>query len=90
MKTSTKVIVFLSLIAVYLLLVTVTGASFRLFSSRFRGPGIDMFVVGDYLACFYSGPFVGPMDPYPYRSTCAFLGGLIMAATLVLKFVVMR
>jgi len=82
--------IFLSLIALYLLLINLTGAKLRLFSSRFRGPGIDLYIVGDYLACFYSGPFVGPMDPYPYRSTCAFTGGLVMAAMLFFKFVAVR
>jgi hypothetical protein len=89
-KTSTKLITFLALIAVYLLLIDVTGVKFRLFSGRFTGPGIDVYVVGDYVACFYSGPFIGPMDPYPYRSTCAFIGGLLMAAASFWKFVVLR
>ena len=87
MKTSTKLIIFLALIAVYLLLIDVTGAQFRLFSSRFHGPGIDVYVIGDYIACFCNGPFIGPMDPYPYRATCAFIGGLLMAANLFWKFV---
>jgi hypothetical protein len=89
-KTSTKVILFLALIALYLLLINLTGGTFRVFSSRFGGPGIDVYVLADFLACFWSGPVVGPMDPYPYRSTCAFIGGLSMAAVLFWKFVVLR
>ena len=90
MKISTKVTIFLSLIVVYVLLIVVTGAKFRIFSSRLTGPGIDVFIIADYLACFSSGPFVGPMDPYPFRSTVAFTGGLSMAAILFFKFVVLR
>jgi hypothetical protein len=89
-KTSTKTIIFLALIALYVLLIDVTGAKFRVFSSRFNGPGIDVYIVADYLACFCSGPFVGPMDPYPFRLTCAFIGGLLMAAELFWKFVALR
>jgi hypothetical protein len=90
MKASTRVIIFLSLITVYIGLVNLTGVKLLVFSSRFRGPGIDVFILADYVACFWSGPFVGPMDPYPYRSTCAFIGGLGMAADSLLKFVILR
>jgi hypothetical protein len=89
-KTGTSVIIFLSLITVYIGLIELTGVPFRLFSSRFTGPGIVVFIVADYLAYFYSGPFVGPMDPHPFRSTCAFIGGLLMVAVSVLKFVILR
>jgi hypothetical protein len=42
------------------------------------------FVFGDYLACFYQGPFIGPMDPYPFRSAFPFLGGLLMVVICLL------
>jgi len=90
MKTNTKLIIFLGFIALYMVLVEVTGARFRLFSGRYTGPGIDGYIVADYLACFYAGPFIGPMDPYPYRSTCAFTGGLLMVVLLVWKFVIVK
>ena len=91
MKTSTRVILFLGFIAVYVGLVLLTGVKFRVFSGRYSGgPGIDVFMLADYAACFWSGPFVGPMEPYPYRSTCAFIGGLGMVAVSLLKFVILR
>jgi hypothetical protein len=90
-KTSTRVIIFLSLIVVYVGLVKLTGVKFLVFSSRYNGgPGIDTFILADYAACFWHGPFIGPMDPYPYRSTCAFIGGLGMVADSFLKFAVCR
>ena len=66
-KTSTRVIIFLALIVVYVGLIELTGARFLLFSSRYHGSGIDYYLVGDYIACFSDGPFIGPMDPYPFR-----------------------
>jgi hypothetical protein len=90
LKTSTRVIIFLSLIAVYIGLVILTGVKMQIFSGRFNWPGIDVFILADYVACFSTGPFIGPMDPYPYRSTCSFIGGLGMVVVSFLKFVVFR
>ena len=86
-KTSTRFIIFLALIVVYVGLIQLTGAKFRWLSSRYTGTGIDIYIVADYLACFCSGPFIGPMDPYPFRGTIAFIGGLMMAGCLIMKWV---
>ena len=86
MKTSARVIIFLALIAIYVALIDLTGAKLRFFTSRYSGVGIDSYIISDHIACFCSGPFVGPMDPYPYRRTCAVIGGLMMAANLFFKF----
>ena len=90
LKTSTRVIIFLGLIAVYVGLVNLTGVKLLIFTGRYHGLGIDVFILADYAACFWSGPFIGPMDPYPYRSTCAFIGGLGMVAVSFFKFVILR
>ena len=90
MKTSTRVIIFLGLIIVYVGLVDLTGVKLLIFTRRYHGLGIDAFILADYLACFCSGPFVGPMDPYPYRSTIAFIGGLGMVVDALMKFVILR
>lgn len=89
-KTSTRVIIFLGLIVVYIGLVNLTGVKLLIFTGRYQGLGIDAFILADYVACFCWGPFVGPMDPYPYRSTCAFIGGLGMVAVSLMKFVILR
>ena len=68
-KTSTRVIVFLTLIVVYVGLVKLTGVEFLIFTSRYHGLGIDYFILADYAACFWEGPFIGPMDPYPVSYT---------------------
>ena len=70
---------------VYFGLIELTGARFLLFSSRYHGSGIDYYLVGDYIACFSNGPFIGPMDPYPFRKTMAFIGGLLMASNIFFK-----
>ena len=88
MKTSTRVIIFLALIIVYVGLVVLTGAKFELFTNKYRGLGIDFYVIGDYIACFYTGPAIGPLDPYPFRKTMVFLGGLIMASDLFFKLLI--
>jgi hypothetical protein len=94
LKTSTRIIIFSSLIVIFIGLIDLTGAQFRLIDPH-GGPGIDIriiawFIFGDYLACFCSGPFIGPMDPYPFRSACAFIGGLLMVVISLIKVVFLR
>lgn len=82
--------IFLGLIVVYVGLVNLTDLELLIFTGRYQGLGIDVFILADYLACFCSGPFVGPLDPYPYRATIAFVGGLGMVADSFMKFVILR
>ena len=89
MKTSTRVIIFLTLIVVYVGLVKLFGAKLSLFTIRYHGTlGMEFFLIGDFMTCFCEGPFIGPMDPYPYRKTIVFTGSLVMVFSLFLKLVI--
>lgn len=78
-------LVFVVLLVLYIILVLTTGMKFLIFSGRYSGLGIDVFALAAWCACYWRGPDVGGIDPYPYRSAAILIGVAGMMAWLGFK-----
>ena len=78
-------IVFVTLLVIYAVVVLTTGMKFLIISGRYSGFGIDFFALAAWCACYWRGPDVGGIDPYPYKSAAILIGVAGMIALLGFK-----